>query len=387
MAEVAGQPFLTYVIRRLLSHGIERFIFSLGYNHKFIEAFLESQFSYLQYSFVVEEHALGTGGAIRLALTESSQRDVLIVNADALFKIDLENLFDRHIEFQSDCTVALFSGKHDEIYGGVRMDKTGRINSIYEGKLADGCQNGGVYILNTNRFLKYEFPEVFSFEKDYLEAYLSSSYFFGVIQKSDFIQIGIPEDYKKAEAKLKYPSLPFEDVNTGWTLFLDRDGVINYNKDESYIFSSDEFSFIPGVIEAIQKLSVLFGKIVIVTNQRGVGKGLMTEVALCEVHQYMLAEIENGGGRIDAVYYCTQIEDKHHDRKPNPGMALEAAHMFPDINFSQSIMVGDKLSDMQFGRNIGSFTVLIASYEKSTLADHADVDAMFESLSKFSKMV
>ena len=131
-------------------------------------------------------------------------------------------------------------------------------------------------------------------------------------------------------------------------------------------------------------LSRHFGKVIIITNQRGIGKGLMDEFALNEIHQHMIEEIEKGGGRIDALYYCAIVDDKHHDRKPNPGMMLEAAHMYPEIDFSKSIMVGDKMSDMQLGRNVGTYAVLVTSTQSGDIHSHPDVDMRFDSLREFA---
>ena len=145
-------------------------------------------------------------------------------------------------------------------------------------------------------------------------------------------------------------------------------------------FHKGEFVLLPGAIEAINKLSKLFGRIIIVTNQRGIGKGLMDVSALHEIHEHMIEEIEKGGGRIDALYYCAIDDDKHHDRKPNPGMPLEAAHMFPEIDFSKSIMVGDKMSDMTLGRNIGAYTVMVRSSGTNVETEHVDIDLSFNRL-------
>lgn len=382
---MAGIPFLTYLIRHLLSQGIERFIFSLGYKHELIIEFLEKNFSYLNYKIVIEEKPLGTGGAINLAITESADRDILIVNGDTLFKVDIDDLFDLHIETQSDCTLALKPMSDFDRYGSVQMDTEDRIIKFKEKRFTEkGFINGGVYLLNKISFLKNDFPPVFSFEKDYLESYLGACDFYGVVQDKYFIDIGIREDYERAQKELQYPSLDIGAIDKTWTLFLDRDGVINYNKKDSYVFHTGEFQFIPGSTEAIKRFSAIFGKIIIITNQRGIGKGLMDEVALGEIHQHMIECIENEGGRIDALYYCAIADDKHHDRKPNPGMALEAALMFHEINFSRTIMVGDKMSDMQLGRNIGAYTILIDPAQ--SFPPHPDVDLCLDSLIKLSDM-
>ena len=143
------------------------------------------------------------------------------------------------------------------------------------------------------------------------------------------------------------------------TLFLDRDGVINVLRPHDYVKTWDEFEFTGGAIEALRILSPLFRHIVVVTNQRGVGKGVMTEEALQTIHRKMIAAVAAGGGRIDAVYYCTDRNEDSPNRKPNTGMAQQARRDFPYIDCSKTILVGDSGSDMEFGRRIGAETVLI----------------------------
>jgi len=173
------------------------------------------------------------------------------------------------------------------------------------------------------------------------------------------------------------------DVNHTWTLFLDRDGVINVETGD-YIYKRDEFEFNPGALDALRHLSEKFGRIVVITNQRGVGKGWMTLDDLHHIHEYMLDEIKSTGGRIDAIFYSTSLDDDHPDRKPNPGMAKRARDMFPEIDFTKSMVVGDKLGDMQLGRHIGALTVLIPSLHSENLHGHADIDYAFDSLFAFA---
>jgi histidinol-phosphate phosphatase family protein len=145
----------------------------------------------------------------------------------------------------------------------------------------------------------------------------------------------------------------------GNSLFLDRDGVINRHLPNDYVKCWEEFEFLPGVFEALAKWKHQFKHIIIITNQRGVGKGLMTIDDLENIHQKMIQEIETHGGRIDKIYYCTALADADPNRKPNIGMALQAKKDFPDIDFSKSVMIGDKESDMQFAANTGMKGILI----------------------------
>ncbi len=145
------------------------------------------------------------------------------------------------------------------------------------------------------------------------------------------------------------------------TLFLDRDGVINRKLPGLYINRWEDFEFLPGTLDALAALSSIFRHILIVTNQQGIGKGLMTLAELQDVHERMLAAIREAGGRVDGLYYNTSLEsDNHPGRKPRTGMAYEAQRDFPDIRFHQSIMVGDSPSDMEFAARLGMARVLIA---------------------------
>ena len=159
-------------------------------------------------------------------------------------------------------------------------------------------------------------------------------------------------------------------IDTSWTLFLDRDGVINKKLDGDYVKTIDEFEFLPYVLEAIKLFSSRFHRVVIVTNQQGLSKRLMTEEDLHKVHQHLLQEVQNFGGRIDAIYHAPQLaEENSIIRKPNIGMALQAKEEFPSINLKKSIMVGDSISDMEFAKNTNMFAVLIGQSEKYFCTD------------------
>lgn len=176
-----------------------------------------------------------------------------------------------------------------------------------------------------------------------------------------------------------------KNLTPAWTLFLDRDGVINEEKLGEYILHWEYFIFSKGVLESFKKLSDVFGRIVIVTNQKGVGKGLMTQEALDTIHYEMGREVALVGGHIDGIYACTDLDNDSPMRKPNHGMALQAKKDFPEVDFARSIMVGNKLSDMRFGRAAGMFTVFVASTNPEVPFPHPDVDLRFDSLQQFAQ--
>lgn len=152
------------------------------------------------------------------------------------------------------------------------------------------------------------------------------------------------------------------NLDTSWSLFFDRDGVINRRLPGGYVRSWDEFEWLPGALEAIAGLTRRAGRAFVVTNQQGVGKGLMTEEELSCIHERLLQEVAAAGGHIDAVYHCPDLSAlKPNCRKPHPAMALQARSEFPEVEFQRSVMLGDSLSDMQFGEALGMFNVLVAN--------------------------
>lgn len=174
-------------------------------------------------------------------------------------------------------------------------------------------------------------------------------------------------------------------IDRTWSLFLDRDGVINERIVDGYVRSWDQFVFLPGVLEAFKIFKGLFGRIIVVSNQQGVGKGIMTNKDVTAIHAKMKQEIGKEGGSVDQTYYCPFLEtEKSFLRKPNVGMALKAKKEFPGINFKCSIMVGDSMSDMLFGKRLGMKTVML-SRDISIVRKGADlIDLAYEDLISFA---
>ena len=177
----------------------------------------------------------------------------------------------------------------------------------------------------------------------------------------------------------------FSHINEEWTLFLDRDGVINVEKNEDYIRSWKEFEFYPESLLALPILASKFPRIFITTNQKGVGKGLMTEDDLKDIHYNMVQQIELVKGRIDHIYYCTDLDNDSPNRKPQAGMAFQAVNQFPMIQLDKSIIVGNRMSDMAFGRNAGMHTVFLATTHPETAFPDTKIDYRYDNLFQFAK--
>jgi histidinol-phosphate phosphatase family protein len=157
----------------------------------------------------------------------------------------------------------------------------------------------------------------------------------------------------------------FPQIGPGWTLFLDRDGVINERIFNNYVLDWAAFHFTDGLLANAAQIGAAFEHIVVVTNQQCIAKGLLSEQALDVIHQNMIDALQKEGLHIDIVLAATEYKNgQAQRRKPNTKMAFEAQAAFPNIDFQKSIMVGDTNTDILFGKKLGMYTVLVESIEK-----------------------
>lgn len=379
MALINGIPFLQYQLDYLQSFGIKKVVLATGYLANIITDYFADKYKEIEISYSHENQPLGTGGAILKALEKTTSQNVLILNGDTMFKANLNEFYKSHINGKADFSLALKPLQNFERYGVVKLNDKNKVIGFEEKQYqAEGNINGGVYLLNKNKFNELDFEKKFSFEKDFLEKEFSHLNFNGFISNGYFLDIGIPQDYKQAQADFKkqYPL----KIDKTWTLFLDRDGVINEKRDNDYVKSIDELVFIDKAKYAISELNKYFAKTLVVTNQQCVGKGIITENELHKIHNYLKQEIEQEGGVVDKIYFASQLKSENSIyRKPNTGMADLAKTDFPDIDFKKSIMVGDSLSDIEFGNNKNMTTVFISSIPNST------ANYTFSSLNEFYK--
>jgi len=183
-------------------------------------------------------------------------------------------------------------------------------------------------------------------------------------------------------------SIPYHSINTSWTLFLDRDGVINRRIIDGYITNYRDFIFLDNVLVSIKILSRIFGKVIVITNQQGVGKKIMTKTDMDTIHQNMINDIIKAGGRIDKIYTCTDLAESNSKyRKPKTGMIDLVLNDFKNINLKKSIMVGDRISDMIFGENAGTYTVFISDAVEVENNYRQFIDDIKPSLFDFAKNI
>jgi D-glycero-alpha-D-manno-heptose 1-phosphate guanylyltransferase len=203
LAPVAGRPFLGYLLDYAKQQGIKKFIFALGYKTEQIETFVEGYLPEGSYFFSIEDQPLGTGGAICKACKEVSSVNAIVLNADTFFAVSFSDLAELHEEHKAACTLALKPMKAFDRYGVVSINEQQVVTGFSEKKYHNaGLINGGVYALSAAVFLQKSFPPVFSFEKDYLEKEFANRNILGMVSDAYFIDIGVPEDYHRAQAEL-----------------------------------------------------------------------------------------------------------------------------------------------------------------------------------------
>lgn len=205
MAPVNGRPFLYYLLRYLETQGCTKLILSLGYRHEAVTDWLKGQSLPFKIDWVIEQEPLGTGGGIRLALTAAGDNEVFILNGDTFFDVSLKDMLAYHQQqpATTEVSLALKEMRDFERYGTVSLN--GNMITAFEEKRprTQGLINGGVYLIDRIAFLNRQFPDKFSFEKEYFEAFVAQHHFSGYTCNGYFIDIGIPEDYDKAQQDFK----------------------------------------------------------------------------------------------------------------------------------------------------------------------------------------
>lgn len=202
MAPVGGKPFLSYILDELLAQGVRRAVLSTGYMHEVVKAHYQDNYKELELSYSIEDSPLGTGGAIKKALQLINTPHAIVLNGDTLFKANLREMKRFHLESRADISLALKKMEDSSRYGVVETNdgQVVRFREKTNGKA--GAINGGIYMLKTDLLNRKELPEKFSFEKDFMEAYYQDLRMMAYESDAYFIDIGIPEDYEKAQHEL-----------------------------------------------------------------------------------------------------------------------------------------------------------------------------------------
>lgn len=382
LAPIGGKPFLHYLLDYLYANGVHRAIISTGYLAEYIEETIGRAYRGMVIDYCREDSPLGTGGAIKKALGMCSEDYAVAVNGDSFFDVDLFEMQKLHEESGCPITLAAREVPWAE-HSGFLTINNGRLGGFREkGVKSAGLINGGIYYINKNIF-DGVFEEKFSFEKLILEG----GYCPVAVLESNgyFIDIGIPENYRKAEnEKSLLVSKRIRRV-----VFLDRDGTINH--DPGHLYRTEDFEFLPEADKAIASLKKKGYLAVIITNQAGIAKNLYKAEDVDILHNHInLLLREKHSVIADGYYYCPHhpeavLEEYRAEcscRKPQAGLILKAVSDFSqigiEIDLTNSLTVGNRRSDLLAGINAGTGKNILIGSDEPDAADIAS--AHYQSL-------
>lgn len=341
MAPVAGRPFLRYIMDQLAAAGFDRVIVADGYRREQIEDFFGSAYRGMTVEYSPEDTPLFTGGAVKRALGRCQSDWVFVLNGDTWLDADFAAMEAAAADAPDSVSavVAVKRMRDFERYGTVDVDAGGALTAFHEKRpCEEGLINAGVYLLRGDAL--DNMPEKFSLESDFFERVVGDGALRAAECGGGFIDIGVPEDYELAQTMLAPLAKP-------WKLAMfDRDGTINV--DTGHLHEPEKLELIPSTVDIMHAYSEDPDyKVVVVTNQAGIAKGLYTEADMRRFHRYMEDELERRGVHVDAWYFCPHHPDYTGPcdcRKPAPGMLLAAMHDF-DAESGGCVMYGDMPSD------------------------------------------
>ena len=340
MVQVAGRPFLEYMLDELAAQGFTSILLLTGYRSEVITARYDNQsWKGATIRCVTETSPLGTGGALRNA-ADALEDAFIMLNGDTLFDINLRALCQQGFSYDGVATFALREVSGDR-YSAVEWDGK-YIHSMTA--QSGGLINGGIYLLR-KKILEYIPQGVVSIEAEVFPKLAEQGILCGIKFDAFFIDIGIPEALAEGQR-----TIPLQIMRP--TLFFDRDGVLNL--DRGYVHTREEFEWRDGAIAAIKALNDARWRVCVVTNQAGVARGYYTEADVHALHTWMNTDLAHHGAYIDAFYYCP-----HHPteaaippyaknctcRKPAPGMLLSAQQDWA-IDRERSLFIGDQPTDI-----------------------------------------
>lgn len=203
MAPINDIPFLQYLFNYLIKQGVERVVLAVGYRYEVIEDFFGSKYKSLELVYAIEYEPMGTGGGIANALQKTLNTTCFLLNGDTFFNVSLKDLYKKHESSKAQLTLSLKEMENFDRYGTVALDNNDRITLFNEKQpVTKGLINGGVYVITKSLFDDFKNTPKFSFEKDIMEAKVDQINMQAYISDGYFIDIGIPEDYKKAGVEL-----------------------------------------------------------------------------------------------------------------------------------------------------------------------------------------
>ncbi len=375
LVPIAGRPLLDYWIDRLIEAGIREARIN---THALAEQ-VRSYIGHVNSSgpvHLVESYEavlLGSAGTVAAnADLADMAEQIVIIYADNLSNIDLRPLLEFHRTHADPFTMVLFHAPKPRACGIAELDDSGRIISFTEKprQPATDLANAGLYVVDADVYREIAAQRAFDLGFDVLPRLAGRMR--GWVWGGYHLDIGTPQALEQArrDAPRFFPVRENHSAGRRPAVFLDRDGTLI--KHVHYLADPAQVELLPGAAEALKKLRAAGFRCVLVTNQSAIGRGLITEARLHEIHAAMSRQLAEQGTSLDGIYFCpdapagddrTVVENQK--RKPGPGMLLEAAADL-GLELAESWMVGDYISDVLAGLNAGCRSILVGSQEPET---------------------
>ena len=345
---------LRYIINNFSKYSIDKIYILCGYKGKLIHReFHKKIINLVEINCIIEKRPMGTGGSL-YSLKKIIKNDFILINGDTVFDIDF-NKFIKSKNKKSIGSIALIKNKNyksNKKLVGIGLNKKKDIIFKNNSKL----MNGGIYYLN-KRIFKYIKNINSSLENDIIPNLINKSLFNGMVFDNFFLDIGTPKNLKSANFLIpNYFKKP--------AVFLDRDGVINY--DKGYTYKIKDFKFRPGVVKAIRYLNLKNYYVFIVTNQAGIAKGFYTINDFFKLQKYIKNFLIKKNIFINDIKFSPyhpkgkikKYSIKSNFRKPG-NLMIESLFTQWNLDRKKSLMIGDKITDMKAAKksNIKFFYV------------------------------
>jgi len=359
MIEIAGKPFLEHQVELLRGQGFKKFLFLLGYLPDVVKNHFGDGSKWgvqIEYSVTAVEDLTGR----RVKLAEKKLDDLfLLVYCDNYWPLPMDKLWRRFVAANVPMMITVYSNKDDYTKSVLKVDEAGFVSVYDKKKKTPDLQGTEISFAIIRRELIEQLPDG--------NISLEETLFPPLIAKKQLAAFVTHHRYYSVGDTFRLP-ITEQFLARRPAIILDRDGVFNEKAPRAqYVRNWSEWKWLPGVKESLRALNLAGFKVIVVSNQAGINRGAMTEKDLHDIHMRMVAEVEQAGGRIDAIYFCPHDWDEGCEcRKPKPGMLFQAQHDF-NLDLSRTVFIGDDERDAQAAEAAGCIPALVS--EKRTLTD------------------
>ncbi len=368
MIEVAGKPFLEHQILLLRDQGFRKFLLLLGYLPDVVKNYFGDGSKWgVQIEYYVTAVEDLTGRRIKLAQNKLDEL-FMLVYCDNYWPLPMDRMWRRFTQANVPMMVTVYSNLDNYTKNALKVDDAGLVSVYDKKKKTPDLQGTEISYAIIRRELVVQFPEGnISFEETLFPQLIARRQLAAFVTHHRYYTVG---------DTLRLP-ITEQFLSRRPAIILDRDGVVNEKAPRArYVRNWSEFKWLPGVKESFRRLNEAGFKIILVSNQAGINRGAMTEQDLHDIHRRMVAEIEQSGGRVDAIYFCPHDWDEGCEcRKPKPGMLFQAQHDF-NLDLIRTLFIGDDERDAQAAEAAGCLPALV-SEKRSLLEIVAEVIANF----------